>query len=108
MSFAEGIICPHASQTCCDNFPLFGKIFPSPVFFSSHGEGTAVMKGLMGENKFSWARQWNRTYCRPSSCGTSPSYQRCSRSLGASISATVLKAPVTAGYNCHYGHPLYG
>ena len=61
-----------------------------------------VMKGLMGENKFFWARHWKRRYCRPSSFETSPSCQKCSHSSGALISVTVLKAPVAAG--CNYYH----
>ena len=28
MSFVEGIVCPQASQTCCDTPPSFGKDIP--------------------------------------------------------------------------------
>ena len=85
--------------------PLFlERAFPSPVFISSCAEVTAVMEGLMGENKFSWCHHWNRMCCHRSSCETSPSCQKCLHSSEASISATVLKAPVTAG--CNYCHVL--
>ena len=57
-----------------------------------------MMKGFVGEIKFFWARYWNKTCCRRSSCETSPSCRKCLHSSGVSI--TVLKAPVIAGCNC--------
>ena len=84
------------------------RTFPSPVFVSSCAEGTAVVNGLVGEKKFSRARHWNKTCCHRSSCETSPSCRKCLHSLGVSISVTVPKAPVTAGYNCRHCHPLFG
>ena len=43
MSLAEGIICPQASQTCCDTPPPFEKDIPSLNFlFSFRGGGSEV------------------------------------------------------------------
>ena len=41
MSFAEGIVCPQASQMCCDTPPLFGKDLPRLNFLSSFRGGGA-------------------------------------------------------------------
>ena len=88
--------------------PLFlERTFPFPVFVSSCAEVMTAMKGLVGENKFSWARHLNKTCCHRSSCQTSPSCQKCLDSVEASISATIPKGPVTAGCNCRYCHVLY-
>ena len=48
MSFAEGIVCPEASQTCCDTPPSFGKDIPRLIFFSFLGGGGGV--GIDGKN----------------------------------------------------------
>ena len=43
MSFVEGIVCPQASQTCCDTPPTFGKDIPRLNFlFSFRGGGGGV------------------------------------------------------------------
>ena len=96
-------------RRCAATLPLFlERTFPSPAFVSFCAELTAAMKGLVGENKFSWVRQWIKTCCRRSLCKTSPSCRKCLNSLGAFISVTVPKDPVTAGCNCRHCHPLYG
>ena len=56
----------------------------------------------MAKDIFSWVHHLSGTCCHLLSCDTSTGCQRCSRSWGASISATVLKTPVTAGYNYHH------
>ena len=40
MSFIEGIVCPQASQMCCDTPPFFGKDIPiSNFIFILRGGG---------------------------------------------------------------------
>ena len=86
---------------------LLKRTFPGSISSSAFG-AAAVRKVLTAKNIFSLVQHRSRTCCHLSSYETSPSCQRCSRSLGASISVTVLKAPVTAGCNCCHCHPLYG
>ena len=83
------------------------RTFTSPVFVSPCAEVTAPMKSLVGENKFSWACHWNKICCHRSPCKTSPSCRKCLHSLGASITVTVLKAPVTAACNYLHCQTLY-
>ena len=92
-------------RRCAATLPLFlEKTFPSPAFVLSCAES---MKGLVWENKFSWARHWNKTCCRRSLCKTSPRCRKCLHSSGASITVTVLKIPVTASCICLHCHRLY-
>ena len=41
MSFTAGIVCPQASQTCCDSPPSFGKDIPrlNLLFIFLGGDG---------------------------------------------------------------------
>ena len=42
MSFVEEIVCPHASQTCCDTPPSSGKDIPRLNFLFSFRGGDGV------------------------------------------------------------------
>ena len=44
MSFLEGIVCPQASQTCCDTPPLLERTFPGSTFFSAFAEVMAAVR----------------------------------------------------------------
>ena len=48
MSFAEGIICPQASQTCCDNPLFFRKDIPISSFLFILPGGDGGDEGLDG------------------------------------------------------------
>ena len=78
--------------------------FPGSIFFSFSWAVTAAGKELMEENIFFLAHRLNKMYHRSSSCRTSTSCWRRSRSLGASILGTVPTAQVTPGYNCCRWH----
>ena len=51
MSFVEGIVCPQASQMCCDTPPSFGKDIPSNFLFCALGGG-GVAQGLDATDGF--------------------------------------------------------
>ena len=71
ISFTAGIVCPQASQTCCDTPPSVGKDIPRlnllSIFLTTAG------KELVEENIFFLAHRLNKMYHRSSSCRTSPS-----------------------------------
>ena len=46
MSFVEGIVCPQASQTCCDTPPSFGKDIPRLNFLFCFRGGDGGGEGL--------------------------------------------------------------
>ena len=48
MSFVEGIVCPQASQMCCDTPPSFGKDIPRLNFLFCLGGGDGGGEGLGG------------------------------------------------------------
>ena len=41
-----GIVCPQASQTCCDTPPLLERTFPGSTFFSAYAEVIAAVRDL--------------------------------------------------------------
>ena len=60
MSFVEGIICPQASQMCCDTPPSFGKDIPrfNSLFCAlggdSGGEGLRGRKSILLGSSLEW------------------------------------------------------
>ena len=46
MSFVEGIVCPQASQTCCDTPPSVGKDIPRLNFLFCLRGGDGCGEGL--------------------------------------------------------------
>ena len=51
MSFVEEIVCPQASQTCCDTPPSFGKDILRHNFLFCLRGGDGDVEGL-GERKY--------------------------------------------------------
>ena len=51
MSFVEGIVCPQASQMCCNTPPSFGKDIPRLIFLFCLRGGDAGGEGL-GRGKY--------------------------------------------------------
>ena len=60
MSFVEGIVCPQASQTCCDTPPSFGKDIPRLNFLfclrggDGGGEGLRGRKSILLGSSLEW------------------------------------------------------
>ena len=117
MSFVGDIICPQASQTCCDTPPILGKDIPISNFLSPCQVVPAEMD--WAADKFVWVRLANgRFRPRPRSSVpvfACPSNRRCWHPLwyaefpngqfysGSWVGlrwAMVTMAPVTGGYNC--------
>ena len=93
---------------CAATLPLLlERTFPGSISFSAFG-AAAVGWELLTKNKFSGVHHRSRTCFDRLSYKTSPSCRKCLPSMGASMSVTILKAPVTAGCNCLHCHPLYG
>ena len=105
MSFAEGIVCPQASQTCCDT-PLLLEIFPRPnFFFSFRGGGCRV--GVDGKKLSPGFIIGVKCVVVCRRVGYLLTVKCADVHQGASISATVLEAPATAGCSCCCCHPVY-
>ena len=87
MSFIEGTICPHASQTCCDRPRLFGMDIPTSnfLFILRSGDGG---DGL--DNR--WIRLGSTSEGKVSSMGEFQ-YLR----LGSSSEKRVLSSVVVSG-----------
>ena len=60
MSFVEGIVCPQASQICCDTPPSFGKDIPRLNFLfclrggDGGGEGLGGRKYILLGSSLEW------------------------------------------------------
>ena len=60
MSFVEGIVCPEASQMCCDTPPSFGKVIPRLNFLccalggDGGGEGLKGRKSILLGSSLEW------------------------------------------------------
>ena len=80
---------------------LLERTFPGSTFSSVFGAVTVAMQGLEEETISVGVHHLSRKYRCLSSCRTSPSCWRRSRSLEASTLGMVLTAPVTADYNCY-------
>ena len=68
MSFVEGIVCPQASQTCCDTPPLVERTFPGSTSFSAFVEMMAAVRDLEEGKVSFWVHHLNGMYYHQSSC----------------------------------------
>ena len=105
MSFVEGIVCPQASQTCCDTPPSFGKDTPGLnfLFCLRGGDGGGEALGGRKYILLCLSLEWN-----VSSSVVVYDVSQLLKALtftGASILRRVLTGPVIVGYSCHNWSP---